>query len=111
MFAIYALTIYGFGFAILGVITLACIPKLRLTFPNLLVFVLGGFIGMFAFMNAVFWLLHGLVELLGIHFHGEVPHGDVFFWLLVAVGATLGGACLVWLKMRLQSRRGKNKGL
>jgi len=44
MFAIYALFVYGSGIAIIGLITLACAPGLRLTFVNLLIFILGGFL-------------------------------------------------------------------
>ena len=96
MFAIYALSIYGLGMAILGAITLASIPGWRITKGNLLSFVLGGFVGMFALANLAALVAPYLLSLLGIR--GGASHGELLGYAVVIIGAELGGLGLVFLK-------------
>jgi hypothetical protein len=103
MFAIYALFMYGSGIAILGLMLLAYIPGLRLSSVNLLIFILGGFLGMFVIANLGVWGIRYLLEHFAVH--REVPHGEIFGYFLVLVGAALGGAGLVGLKMHFVKAR------
>src|SRR5258708_29221632 len=107
MFAIYALFIYGSGIAILGLIFLAYIPGLRLSSVNLLIFSLGGFLGMFVITNLGLWGIRYLLEHFGVH--GEVSHGEIVFFLLILVGAALGGTGLVRLKMHFVKAQKKGE--
>ena len=108
MFAIYALFVYGSGIAIIGLITLACAPGLRLTFVNLLIFILGGFLGMIVLTNLSIWAIRSLLEHLALR--RQLPHGEIVGYLAILVGATLGGAGSVWLKTRLIDKPTKSSG-
>jgi hypothetical protein len=76
----------------LGLIVLACVPSLRLTFLNLLLFVVGAFFGAVA-------LLLGYLEVFAGHELKDAAFVGLF--LVFFGGATLGGVLLVKLKIRL----------
>jgi hypothetical protein len=95
MIVVYGVLVYGLGLALFGLILLACIPGLRLTFANLFLFVVGGFVGVGAagyLLSLIFRVSEGS-RLLGL-----------LAWAFVAVGAAIGGTGLVWLKARLIKR-------
>jgi hypothetical protein len=77
--------------ATLGLIVLACVPGLRLTFLNLLLFVVGAFLGALAFLLGYLGIFAG---------HELKDAAFVGLFLVFFAGATLGGAGLVKLKMR-----------
>ena len=108
MFAIYALFVYGSGIAIIGLIMLACAPRLRLSFVNLLTFILGGFLGMIVLSNLSIWTIRYLLEHLAPR--RQLPHGEIVGYLALLVGAALGGAGSVWLKTRLIDKPTKTSG-
>ncbi len=78
--------------AILGLLVLACVPGLRLTLLNLIVFIVGAFVGAVAF-------LIGYARIFGGHELKDAAFLGIFPVLLA--GATLGGILLVKLKTRL----------
>jgi hypothetical protein len=91
VFAVYAFFVYGLVITVLAVIWLACLPSLRLTSKNVVLFVIGGFVGMAA-AGTIMWLLFGLLvqsRFLGLL---SLP--------VVVVGASAGGVGLVWLRNR-----------
>jgi hypothetical protein len=80
------------SYAILGLIVLACVPTLRLTFLNLALFLVGAFAGGL-----------GTLFLYGRAFMRD-PLGDVAFYGVfpsLLIGGAIGGAISVWLKIRL----------
>ena len=79
------------AFGILGLLVLACVPGLRLTLMNLLIFLVGAFPGALAFALGYLLLFAGH-ELSDAAFAGLFV---VFF-----AGAMLGGTLLVTLKIR-----------
>lgn len=82
-----------------GRLILASFPKsFGATKINLFLFVLGGFVGMFAFPN----LLARTAIFLGIHATQNV---DYLVLPLVVVGALSCGTGLVWLRSRLKKSR------
>jgi hypothetical protein len=88
---------WGFlAFMIVGLITLALVPGLRLTVPNLFLFIAGAFLGAF-----VFFL--GYARILGRDQWTDEAFKGIFPVLLV--GAALGGTLLVWLKTRFMGIR------
>jgi len=100
MFAIYALFLCGRGLAILGVIALEAVPKLALTATNLLLFILGGSVGMVVFVNISFGLF--VVYWISWAFVVRSDHGEIAGYLLLLTWATLGGAGRVRVRTRLQ---------
>jgi hypothetical protein len=79
------------SFAILGLVVLACVPGFHLTFLNLLLFVVGAFLGALAF-------LFGYAQIFAGHELRDAAFVGLFPVLLT--GAALGGVLLVWLKIR-----------
>jgi hypothetical protein len=79
------------AFAILGLVVLACIPGLRLTFLNLLLFVAGAFLGALVCLLGYLRIFAGH-ELKDAAFVGLFP--------ILLAGAALGGALFNWLKIR-----------
>jgi hypothetical protein len=79
------------AFGTLGLIVLACVPSLRVTFLNLLLFVIGAFFGALAFLLAYLEIFKG---------HELKDAAFVGLFLVFFLGATLGGALLVKLKIR-----------
>jgi len=101
MVGLYLLFVYCVGVTALGLIVLTCVPAFRLTLASLFLFVVGAFTGMFALVNFVF----RIIFCLGVH----MDHQNEGFigYPLALVGATLGGAGLVWLKVCLVRKSGK----
>lgn len=91
MLVLGSLVIVGVAFGILGLLVLACVPGLRLTFLNLLLFVVGAFFGGLAFSLGYLLIFAG---------HELKDAAFVGLFLVFFAGATLGGAGLVKLKMR-----------
>ncbi len=100
LFPIYVLVLYGVPIAVLGAINLFLVPAWRVTLANLLVFVLGGFLGIFALANAVKWLLQEVASHWRWGSHGK-QGDDLAFYIVVAIGAELGGIGLTYVKSRL----------
>lgn len=96
LFPIYVLVVYGVPIVILGLITLASVPEWRITRANLLVFVLGGFVGMFM----LFYLVALILLPLESHWKINWPGGVVISYVALAAGAELGGIASVYLKAR-----------
>jgi hypothetical protein len=84
------------AFGILGLLVLASVPGLRLTFLNLLLFVVGAFPGALACLIGYLQLFAGH-ELQDAAFVGLFP--------VLFAGASLGGALLVKLKIRFVKNR------
>jgi hypothetical protein len=105
MVAIAGLLIGLIGSAILGAVILAVIPSFRLTMSNLLVFVVGAFLGMFALAN----LVERTLNALGLLKPMPIQTQNHFTGVLALLGALMGGTTLVWLKMRLRKTREKNQ--
>jgi hypothetical protein len=82
------LVMTGMFLAIIGGIVLTLVPALRLTLPNLLLFVIGAYPG----------------ALVGFYIYYRTVAGDYLtengFFPFALVGAVLGGTLLVWLKGR-----------
>jgi hypothetical protein len=95
MFDIYVLIIYGVPFAVLGVITLSCVPKWRVTVGNICLFVVGGFVGSMGFLQLVIRIMSAR----------GINGPNVFFYLFVATGAEIGGVLLVFARYVLTSSR------
>ncbi len=72
-----------------------CIPGLKLTFANLLLFVVGGFAGIGA--------AGYLVSLIFRHSEHSRLLG-LLAWPIVVVGAAVGGTGFVWLKTHFAKR-------
>jgi hypothetical protein len=94
---LYFLVIYGLAFALLAIAILWCVPGLRVTFVNVLFFILGAFLGMIGITKAVMWGLEkgfgaGTVDKL-------LGHGPIVAYVVLFFGATAGGTTLVWLKI------------
>ena len=81
-------------FTILGSIVLACVPTLRLSVVNLLLFVMGAFPGALALPY-----LYGRIF---ADSNNQLTSKTAVLGLFVVmlVGATGGGAALVWLRIR-----------
>jgi hypothetical protein len=78
-------------FTILGLILLSYVPSLRLTLPNLVVFVAGAFVAAPAFL-LVYGKIFARNQLSDAAFVGIFP--------VLLFGGASGGALLVWLKLR-----------
>jgi len=91
MLVLGSFAIGSVALGILGLLVLACVPGLRLTFLNLLFFVVGAFFGALAFSLGYLLIFSGH-ELKDVAFVG--------LFLAFFAGATLGGALLVKLKIR-----------
>jgi len=85
-------------FTVVGLVILSRLPKLRATFPNLLVFVVGAFPG-----AAGLGYLDELVFADARHFLNS-PAAVLGFFAAMLVGAIIGGTTLVWLKTRITKR-------
>jgi hypothetical protein len=85
------------AYAILGLVVLAWLPALRLTFFNLFVFVAGAFCGGVAFLF-VYGRLFMRADFNHVAFYGIFP--------TLIVGGAIGGTLLVWVKTRLVRARG-----
>lgn len=81
-------------------------PGWSITKANVLLFVVGGFLGVCALVGLAALIAPYLLDLLGIH--GEPPHGEMLGYAVLVVGAELGGLGLVFLKSRLQGGRRRN---
>ena len=93
------LVLCGVGFTIVGLIALAGIPALRLTFLNLSLFVGGAIPGALLFLF-VYGRIFARNQLSDMAFIGIFP--------VLLVGGMLGGLLLVRLKARLiKKRRGQ----
>jgi hypothetical protein len=88
---------WGFlAFMIVGLITLAVVPGLRLTVPNMFLFVVGAFPGALVFFLVYGWMF-------GRNQWSDAASTWIFPILLV--GGASGGALLVWLKTRFAKTR------
>jgi hypothetical protein len=88
---------WGFlAFTLVGVITLGIAPGLRLTVPNIIVFVVGAFPGALVLFLAYGWVF-------GRNQWSDAASTGIFAVLLV--GGELGGTLLVWLKTRFVKTR------
>jgi hypothetical protein len=88
---------WGFlAFAIVGLITLTFVPGLRLTVPNMFLFIVGTFPGALVFFLVYGWMF-GRNQWSGAASTGIFP--------IFIVGGALGGALLVWLKTRFVKTR------
>ncbi len=105
MVAIAGLLIGLIGNVILGLFVLGAIPSFCLTINNLLIFIGGAFIGMFALTN----LVERGLSALGLLRPMPIERQNDFTYVLALLGALIGGTTLVWLKVRLQRTREKNK--
>jgi hypothetical protein len=95
MIIFYGVLVYGLSLIVVGLVLLACIPSLRLTFTNLILFVVGGFAGVGA--------AGYLVSLILRHWEGSRVLG-LLALPVVGVGAAIGGSGLVWLKTHFAKR-------
>jgi hypothetical protein len=95
MIVFYGVLVYGLSLIVLGLVLLACIPGLQLTFANLLLFVVGGFAGIGA--------AGYLVSLIFRHSEHSRLLGFLA-WPIVVVGAAVGGTGFVWLKTHFAKR-------
>jgi hypothetical protein len=100
VFVVYAFFVYALGLAVLAVIWLACLPSLRLTPRNVVLFVIGGFIGMAAAGSIMSLLLRSV---------GQSRVLGLLFLPVVVIGASAGGVGLVRLRTRFVEGQGKNK--
>jgi hypothetical protein len=98
MFVVYAFFVYALGLGVLAVVWLACLPSLRLTPRNVVLFVLGGFIGMAAAGSIMSLLLRSV---------GQSRVLGLLFLPVVVVGASTGGIGLVRLRTRFVERTGQ----
>ena len=103
MVVIFAFFMYYAVITILGMIVLKCVSVFRLTFANLLLFIVGATAGTFAFPNLFVYCIHTINKMLkhdviSISHNGE----SVLVFFLVAVGAAIGGIGLVWLKIHFE---------
>jgi hypothetical protein len=94
MFTLWFLFIGCGIFTALGIVILACVPFFRVTFLNLLVFVVVAVPG-----AIISWLVLGNL-ILSHEPIGSPPYG--LFAVLVGGGISFG-ALAVWLKMRITS--------
>lgn len=85
-------------FTVVGLVILSRLPKLRVTVPNLLVFVVGAFPG-----AAGLGYLDELAFADAQHFLNS-PAAVLGFFAAMLVGAIVGGTTLVWLKARIPKR-------
>jgi hypothetical protein len=97
---IFVILIYFGVVATLGAIVLKHVPAFRLSFGNLLVFIVGATTGMFGFVNLFVYfirLISGILkhDVLSLSHSGE----SVLVFFLAAVGSALGSIGLVWLKI------------
>jgi hypothetical protein len=95
MIVFYGVFVYGLSLIVIGLVLLACIPSLRLTFTNLILFVVGGFVGI--------GVAGFLVSLILRHWEGHRLLG-LLALPVIAVGAAMGGACFVQLKTHFAKR-------
>ena len=87
------------GFTIVGLITLAITPALRLTLMSLAIFVIGAIPGALVFLF-VYGRIFARQQLSGFAFIGIFP--------VLLIGGVLGGILLLWLRMRFtKGRRGQ----
>jgi hypothetical protein len=98
LFPIYILFIYGLPIAILGLVNLTCVRGWRVNGINLVLFVLGGFIGLFLLFNLVAMISRSILDAT----HIQVPTyiGEIFGYVIMACGAELGGAGFVLMKYK-----------
>ena len=95
-FLIYVLFIYGAPILLLGWLNLAYVPGWRVTGVNICVFFVGGILGMFALANVAAWGIPHALRFL--HVKGNTRYGEVAGFMVLALGAELGGAGLMFLK-------------
>ena len=83
------------GFTILGLIVLACVPALRVTVRNLVIFIVGAFPGTLA-LGYVYGRLFA-------DSRNELDSraSVLGFFFVLLVGAIVGGTGLVWLGIHL----------
>src|SRR5258708_37091000 len=105
MIVIAGLFIGLFGSAVLGAIVLAVVPRFELTFRNLLVFVIGAFLGMFGFTNFVERTLYRL----GMLGPTSIERQNNLAYALALPGALIGGTLLVWVETRLGRKTSQKK--
>jgi len=86
---------------ILALITLACVPRFRLTIINFLLFVVGALVGVFVLGGPLEFALAALANL-GSRTSLSVENNIAF--LSMVVGMLAGGAGLVWLKLRFAGK-------
>jgi hypothetical protein len=84
MGVLFALFIYFAGIAILGRIVLKRIPSFGLTLANLLLFVIGATIGMFACVNLFVYFIYSIRHFLTRNIIDIIQSGEGFlvFFLL-----------------------------
>jgi hypothetical protein len=100
---LFIVFIYFAAITIAGRIVLKRIPGFRLSFGNLLVFIIGATTGMFAFVNLFVYCIGLIIRILKHDVINLSQSGEsVLAFFLAAVGSALGGIGLVWLKMRFE---------
>jgi hypothetical protein len=77
------------GYTILGLLFLACVPRLRVTFVNLFLSLLGALVGGLALLF-FFGRIFAKTKLGDAAFYGILP--------ILVIGGLLGGGFLLWLR-------------
>lgn len=94
---LYFLVVYGMAFALIAIAILWCVPGLRVTFGNVLLFILGAYFGMIEITKAVLW---GLEKSLGTERLDRLFAQEwIVAFVFLFFGATVGGTTVVWLKI------------
>ena len=75
------LLVYGSVSAILGVITLACVPQWRVNKREVLTFMLGGFIGVLVLGSTEIQCMIYFTERAGLH--ANAPYGTILAYLVM----------------------------
>ena len=86
---------------ILALITLACVPRFRVTFINFLLFVVGALVGVFVLGGP---LVLALGALANAGSRTSLREENNIALLAILVGMLAGGSGLVWLKLRFASK-------
>src|SRR5215475_13371272 len=103
MFLSYAPVVYGGGLAILGILVLLCMRGAPVTATNVVIFVCGGFAGIEVFGNLARWVYLQLPSGMGVY---DLRVGNPLGYAMMFIEAMVGGAGLVWLKLRRERQRG-----
>ena len=81
---------------IIALVTLACVPRFRVTFINFLLFVVGALMGVFVLGGPLEFALAAL----GKGSRTSLSEANNIALLSIVVGMVAGGSGLVWLRLR-----------
>jgi hypothetical protein len=90
------------GFAVVGIATLACIPRLRVSFVNVVLFIPGALLGMVGFAKLLFGSIAKIAGAPAVDKMVQSVHYLPFAVFLV--GGILGGTSVVALKTFLANK-------